>query len=155
MSNYQLSKAQLLEQIETSHRRLEAVLTSIPRGQWRHRGAGWEGSVVDHVYHITFWQQRMLAIMRGESRPLAEGDETWQATMDRVNAALQGESQALPTEDVLTGWHASHAETLRLVETLDEQTLTPVMVERIAGDSYEHDAEHQSMLEAWLAEQHH
>jgi hypothetical protein len=151
MSNYRLSKAQLLEQVESAHNRLESVLTSIPHSQWHQLGAGWEGSVVDHLYHLTFWQQRMLAIMRGESRPLAEGNETWDATLDRVNATLQSESRALPIEDVLTGWNASHVETLRLVEAFDEQALTPVMVERIAGDSYEHDAEHQAMLEAWLA----
>jgi uncharacterized damage-inducible protein DinB len=142
-------KESILQRIIAARRQLEAVIAPLSPAQMTTDGAGWDWSVRDHLAHIAWWQQITLAALRGEECPLKREGETWQQTMDRVNAEIHAASQHQPIADVLATFRSSYEDMVRFVTEIDPAALTDKVAERIAGDSYEHDDEHRQMIEAW------
>jgi uncharacterized damage-inducible protein DinB len=125
-----------------------------------------EWAVKDHLAHIAEWERGCTAVL--EHRPqwqgfqLAEADYTTLDTdIDALNAVLYARHRDESITDVKSLGNAAHADILAALSHLSDADLQrPVadfgmltnperkLLEKIAGDTYEHYAEHTT----WIGE---
>ena len=160
-------KAELLERIQAERTALDETLARLSEMQLVAPGEyeGW--SVKDHLAHLAAWELGIAALLRRGPRYAAMGldENTYlNAGTDGINAAIHERTNDLSLADVLAGLRQAQAELLDALAPLSEADLAkryshyqpdepgkdsgaPV-VRWIAGNTYEHYAEHV----AWLAE---
>jgi uncharacterized protein (TIGR03083 family) len=145
-------KQELLRLIRTERDALDALIISLPMEQLTAPSLSGGWSVKDILAHITWWEQQMLLKLRGVHMELRREDEDWEDTIERVNADVFEEFQARPLPDILTAYGRSYAEALAAVEALEETALAEQdLWNHVAGDTYEHYAEHAKDLRVALA----
>jgi uncharacterized damage-inducible protein DinB len=133
---------------------------------------GW--TVRDHLTHLAAWADGISALLRGEERWAAmgatpvfeEGAEGRKLDFDAINAQIAARHRGLTGAEARALVVAAHHRLAAAVGALaDEQLAWPYnrfgtpasgdgstpIVEYIAGDSYEHYAEHLPWIEAIAA----
>ncbi|MGI8689221.1 MAG: ClbS/DfsB family four-helix bundle protein [Thermomicrobiales bacterium] len=125
---------------------------------------GW--SIKDEVAHVTFWEERLLPIVRaaiaGEEPPYRAGVGSAEK-IEAMNADAFATSRQRSLDDVLADMSRTHVALVQAVEELPEDALfdarrfswtsgEPLMV-AIAGDTYEHYPEHTRNIQRWRAVQ--
>ena len=155
-------KAELLARIQTTHQQLEDVLAPLSAKQMERHILDGNWAIKDMLAHITFWEQRLLVILRnaaqGQDMPnLIEPDEDWHGGVDRVNAAAYAASLHRPLAEIRADYAASFAEVVATVTaTPDDALFAPTgysrlfeesVIELIAGNTYGHYEEHIPMLQ--------
>lgn len=151
-----MNKSELLEQIADEWRVLRRAFHDLDQAELVRPGPeGW--SVKDHVAHVRAWER--IALVRDiEGRSFAEAAEMDAAT----SAATEGmtaegglndyfaeRDRALPLEAVLEASSTLHAELIAAIEALPEARLNDgTLATRIAENTYEHYAEHRTIMEA-------
>jgi hypothetical protein len=164
-SEYPQTKMDLLARVNASMAELDGVLA--PLSDERLSGAGADGgwSIKDHLYHLGTWRRKQIAQMRGESIPAAIGVDqaTWDGDeIDAINAAIEGQSQAMSAPEALAYFRQAHSDILTAIGDFPEEGLagpgyaddpeSGPMVNYIAGNTYEHDEEHLGYIRALLQE---
>jgi uncharacterized protein (TIGR03083 family) len=160
-----ITNAELMRLIRKGRAEFEALLGQMTDEQMARRGAAGDWSVKDILAHLTFWEQSMLrrikAVVRGE-RPESmrvEGEE-WETTMNRINDQNFAANRQRPHAEVLADFQRSHQEAIAFIGTISDadlaegsraaQTLGRPLHDLIAGDTYEHYAEHGDAIRQWL-----
>jgi hypothetical protein len=124
-------------------------------------------SVKDHLAHIADWERGCTAVL--ERRPqwegfgLAESEYVWQ-DVDQLNDILYQRHRADSVSDVKTMGNAAHADIVSALSHLADADLRRTvgeygmgsnpertLLEKIAGDTYEHYAEHAGWIKELLA----
>ena len=145
-------RVELLDLIQTTHARLEQVLTALSPEQLEMESMVGEWSAKVTLGHITWWEQVPLHALRGEPDEDLLPGETWNT--DRANAVLFARNQSRPLGDVLAAFHASYTELLQELKALPAERLEEAspyggsLLELIAGNSYAHYDEHTNLLAA-------
>jgi uncharacterized damage-inducible protein DinB len=161
------SIAEVLQRVDRNWSALQQVCGGLSEPQLSEPGPeGW--SVKDHLSHITAWEKALTLVLRGEPQYRAFGlDETTYDridSVDQLNAHVYQRGRDRPSADVLSELERGHdevvAELTRLSDTDLERTIAdfgsdpndarPIR-QKIAGDSYEHYAEHTLWLGELLA----
>jgi uncharacterized damage-inducible protein DinB len=158
-------KPSTLARIRAARAALEESIARLDEAALTRPGPdGW--SLKDHLFHISAWLRKTIAVLHGEPGHEAlgvpqslydNGDE------DGINAHLQRRSQPLPLAEVLADFRASHAAILAYIEAQPEARLTARynpndpddqrrMVDAIAANTYEHDEEHRGWMEGRMKE---
>jgi hypothetical protein len=128
-------------------------------------------AIKDHLAHIAEWERACTAVLA--HRPQAEGfrlseSEYSSLDIDALNAVLYERHRSLPVGDVKAMANAAHADMLAALSHLDDADLRKrvgeygmtsnpdrTLLEKIAGDTYEHYAEHtvwiSELLQAFVA----
>jgi hypothetical protein len=116
-----------------------------------------EWSVRDLLAHLTWWQQRVLARMRGEPASFQqEAGESDEAFWQRVNAAAVAAMRHEPADKVLRDFRASHQQMVQTAAALtDAQLADENLINSIIGNTYGHYAEHMTALRAFVGRQQH
>ncbi len=151
------TKAELLDKLARSHEALEDTIRGLDERRLLAPALdGW--SVRDHLAHLTAWRRKVLAVLRDE--PPWEGlgiseDEYNSADIDEVNAMLRERSARQSLAQVLAEFRDVHRAVVAAVEGLSEDDLkrpyNPYAAdEGIAGDTWEHDDEHNEWIRALL-----
>lgn len=125
---------------------------------------GW--TVKDHVAHVAAWEHSLLALLEGRDRAGAMGLNEQLEEIDSVNEAIR-QLHANDTADEALGYFRdSHAQLMAAVAKLDDADLEkpyshyqpsdpdekrPV-AGWVAGDTYEHYAEHVNWINQLLRE---
>jgi hypothetical protein len=158
------TQADLLSRIADAYAALVATVDAEPPRELTLPGlhGGW--SVKDEVAHLTFWEGRLLPIVRaalaGEEPPYRSGVGSGEK-INAMNAEVFAESQQRPLDDVLAAMDDTHAALVRAVRELPEDALfdahhfpwthgEPLLVV-VAGDTYEHYPEHSRNIQRWRA----
>ncbi len=158
------TQADLLYRIADGYAALVATVDAAPPRELTLPGlhGGW--SVKDEVAHLTFWEERLLPIVRaalaGEEPPYRSGVGSVEK-IDAINAEVFAESQRRPLDDVLAAMDGTHAALVRAVMEFPEDALfdahhfpwmngEPFLVV-VAGDTYEHYPEHIRNIQRWRA----
>jgi hypothetical protein len=160
----------VLEAVRTSWAVLEDRLSGLSTAQLEAPGPeGW--SVKDHVAHIADWERATTAVLNHEPQYIGFRLQPARFAelrhdLDALNAALYDRSRSLPVQSVLDEARATHANVLEALEqvrdgdlsrTLAEfspgETSQRTLLEKIAGDTYEHYAEHVTWIGELLATQ--
>lgn len=152
-----MTKEELLARIEAARSRLEDQLARFDDAQMLQPGVEDDWSVKDLVAHIAGWTDRLVHLLEAALRD--ELPDPWD-DVDRANARIYAESKDLPLPDVMNNFHTSYQRMLRAIDVLTDADLNDPhrfewtggseLRDTIAGDTYEHYAEHDAALEAWI-----
>lgn len=146
------TRAGLLGTIREQHAALEAQLAGLSADEMTRLGVtdGW--SVKDHLVHLTWWEQRTIALLSGAPDPIdslpSMRAEDGKFEDDRVNAFVREAKSARPLADVRADFDASYAELLALIETMPDDVLA-AKYDWISGDTNDHYDEHARSIRAW------
>ena len=159
------NKTELLARMRDSYAAFEALLAPLSAELLCAPGVNGEWSIKDILAHLTIWQERVStqleAIARGEESPLdpIANDEQ----MHVFNNATVAASRARPLSEVQADFRATVQRLSANVEAAGEAALFEpgrfawldggTMATSIAGNTFEHYAEHVPMIEALLADQ--
>lgn len=120
-----LDKASLLDAIHRQRAELEATIESLDDDQLLASPAGgW--SILDHLAHITAWEQSMVALLQHRSRHEGLGvDKTTYEShdVDAVNREIFNRNHDRPVGDVLDDFRRSHLQLLDVLDTLTDDDL--------------------------------
>jgi hypothetical protein len=163
-SEYPQTKLDLLARINTAMAELDGYLAPLSDERLSRPGPDGGWSIKDHLYHLGTWRRKQIAQLRGESIPAAIGVEqaTWDSDeIDAINAAIERQSRALTAPEALAYFRQAHADILAALADFPEERLTDpgypddpeskgMVIEYIAGNTYEHDEEHLGYIRALL-----
>ena len=159
-------KADLLERIRRTRADLEQAIRRLSPAQLVAPGAAAGWSVKDHLAHIAVWELGLAALLQRRLRYAAmEVDEaTYLRGADAINETIYERNKGRSAPDVLAEFRRAHQELLAAVGGLTEADLLKTysyyqpdepgedsgapIVRWIAGNTYEHYAEHQEWIEA-------
>jgi uncharacterized protein (TIGR03083 family) len=157
----QITTADVAALIRATSTRLELLLAQLSVEQINQPGAVGVWSVKDVLAHLAFWERycvRMLrAVARGETPEMDADDAT-----ERSNASVVAQYYQRPLSGVVADWQQAREDLLEQLERLADDDLHDpdrfpwsagrTLLERIAGNSYEHEQEHIDQIRAWMAE---
>lgn len=163
----QLSKAELLDRIESAWEELNVVIRGLDEAQLARVDdeTGW--SVADHLNHLAAWERGIAYVLAGRSRSEGMGvtQEQWSGlTMDEINNVVHSQGQARGPAGALADFRAAHVAMLDALEGLDDADLQrgyssfdlqakpddrPI-IGWVIGDTYDHYAEHLGYIRASL-----
>lgn len=166
---YPATVAELLEKIHAGRSALEALIDRLSETQLLTPTADTGWSVKDQLAHIAIWESGIDGLLRGRSRFGTMGlDETDVATHDTdgLNDILIERSRRQSLAEVVTFFNDSHRQLVATLGNLaDEDLLKPYryyqpdqsgdftdrpVINWIAGNTYEHYAEHYPLIEKLL-----
>lgn len=157
-----VTKAELIETIRAEYRNFEQATAGLTEAQMTQPGAEAHWSVKDIAAHLAFWQQRAVFYLESACDGYREEANRWAGDdVDQRNEDNYQAQHARPLADVLRDLHTSENDVIRLLETApDEAIFTPgyfdwckasLLVEAVAGETFEHYQEHMGSLRAWQA----
>ncbi|MGH7762593.1 MAG: DinB family protein [Candidatus Dormibacteraceae bacterium] len=155
-----------LQPIETAWNRLTELVNQVEAaGALSRAGAdGW--TVKDHLAHIAAWEHSLLALIEGHDRERAMGLSGSVEGIDNVNEAIRKLHETDTPGEALAYFRDSHARLVAALEKLSDADLQkpyshfqpkdpdekrPV-VGWVAGNTYEHYAEHIDWIDHLLSE---
>jgi hypothetical protein len=138
------TKTAMLTKLTDRYVELDGLIGQLSDAQLTQVGVTDEWTMCELLAHLTWWQERVFARMRGDPpryRPAEE--ESDEAFWRRVNAiAVQGVRERSASE-VLAAFRASHQQMTELIAGLtDEQVANEDVIGSIAGNSFDHYEEH-------------
>ena len=154
-----MTKDELIQKIESEWNNLQAALDGLTEEQMHQPGVvgGW--SVKDILAHITAWQTRLISTLFKAERGVAPETTEGGLSVDQLNEKFYREMKDRAFEKVWDDLDSSYYQLLGRLETWKEKDLFDPKrfkwmrgepFERyIAGDSYEHYAEHAQQILAW------
>lgn len=162
-----MNKRELLEVMGNERARWEAVLAEIDPNRFEEptMHGGW--SPKDTVGHVAFYERWLLQWLEDAVRgKVAVATHRDLLNVDERNALIRAENRDLPMQDILEEAAQVFDRLVQFVKAMPEpDLLDPYRLQRyvvpfwgeawpvwkcIAGDSYEHYAEHTANLRAWL-----
>ncbi|MBN2502960.1 MAG: ClbS/DfsB family four-helix bundle protein [Anaerolineales bacterium] len=159
-----MTKAKLLELIQTERQALEAVLAKLDEEQMIAPllEAAW--SVKDTLAHIVAWEQHMTQWTKASLQDEPTDPPPYDlpdAELDAINMRIFVENKDRPLADVQKEFTASYQEVLKLVQTLTEEDLLDPeclawreghpLWELVGANTFWHYAEHRAAIEKLLA----
>jgi uncharacterized protein (TIGR03083 family) len=156
-----MQTADLAATIRQTSGQLERLLAQLSVEQMNRPGAVGVWSVKDVLAHLAYWQryaaELVACAVRGET-PDLEGDDA----TERSNASVVAQYYQRPLASVIADWQAAREDLLDQLEELTDADLNNpdryawnggrALLERIAGNSFEHELEHIEQLREWLRE---
>lgn len=160
-----MTKAKLLELLQTNRAELDALIAEIPVERLSEPNVidGW--AIKDHLTHLTYYEawlaDRIAEVLQGISyKPTAMDAMTYQERNPIVYEQHRNDS----TDQVLAAWKAAHAKLMQGVTAQSEEFLTtpqvfegapgPMLVwQMLEGDVYGHYQEHIGWIRGWWAKQ--
>ncbi len=154
-----MTKDELVDKIETEWNNLQAALDGLTEEQMHQPGVVGEWSVKDILAHITAWQTRLITtLFKAEKGFTPETTETG-PTVDQLNEQLYREMKDRAFDQVWDDLDSSYYQLLIRLEGWKEKDLFDPrkfqwmkgqpFADYIAGDSYEHYAEHAAQIREW------
>ena len=154
-----MNVAELSALIRQTSTRMELLLAQLSVAEINQPGAVGVWSVKDVLAHIAYWEQYttgiLAAVARGEAPTLVADDET-----ERRNASVIAQYYQRSLAAVISDWQQAREDLLEQLEYLSDQDLNDAdrfpwnngrtLLERIAGDSYDHEQEHIDQIRAWM-----
>ena len=158
-------KAELLERIQLGRAALEATIGRLSDEQLVEPGPpdGW--SVKDHLFHVAAWERSLPALLQGRPRYAAMNvdEKTYVRSEEALNALIFQHNKGRSLSEALADFEQAHQDLLGVLAGLTDADLfrtysqyqpdepgedsgAPI-VGWIAGNSYEHYAEHQAWVE--------
>jgi hypothetical protein len=158
-----VSRAEVLEAMQTERANLESLLTTLSDEQMCLPMLEGERSIKDILAHIADWELRCASWietgLRGETPARPETGYTWD-DIDGLNERTFIENQNRPLPEVLAISHQAYQQLLAQVRSLSEEDITnpnrfpwtenEPLATSIAANSYWHYHEHAEQIQASL-----
>ena len=162
-------KAELLARIEQARAALDATLSDLSEELVVAPGSGDGWAVKDHLAHLTSWEAGMAALLQREPRYAAMqlDEQTFlTAGADGINAIVFQRNKGRPLAGVLADFREGQRALLAALDGLTDADLLKTyshyqpdepgedsgapILGWIAGNTYEHYAEHQAWIQALI-----
>ena len=155
-----------MPRIEASWTELVRLVNQVEEGGGLGRAGADGWTVKDHLAHIATWEHSLLALVEGHDREKALGLPEGVEGIDNVNEAIRKRHETDTPDEVLGYFRDSHVRLLAALGKLGDADLQkpyshyqpsdpdekrPV-AEWVAGDTYEHYAEHIRWINQLLIE---
>ncbi|MHB8575504.1 MAG: DinB family protein [Dehalococcoidia bacterium] len=154
--------AEMMRFVRQTRAELEGLVAPLSEAQMAglKDHAGW--SVKDHLAHIVAWEQVLLRGLAGlpeyETFQMTAAELAAHGTTDAVNEILYVRAKDSPLSVVLGDFHRSHEQVTRQLSTMTDADLKAPYalddprpkIQKIAGDTYQHYAEHDGWLKTLL-----
>jgi uncharacterized protein (TIGR03083 family) len=154
-----MSVAELIALIRATSTRMELLLAQLSVAEINQPGAVGVWSVKDVLAHIAFWERytvnMLQSIARGKTPDLLADDAT-----ERSNASVVAQYYQRPLAAVIADWQQAREDLLEALEDLDHEELNDPdrfawsagrsLLDRIAGNSFDHEQEHIEQIRAWM-----
>jgi hypothetical protein len=154
-----MTKDELIQKIESEWNSLQSSLDGLTEEQMHQPGVVGEWTIKDILAHITAWQTRLITTLfkaeKGFTPDTTEGGKT----VDQINEKFYRELKDRPFDQVWDDLDSSYHQVLSRLEVWKEKDLFDPnrfkwmkgepFAAYIAGDSYEHYAEHAAQIRAW------
>jgi hypothetical protein len=122
-----LNKMQLLIESHRHYEVLDAWISTLSPEQMTRPGILGDWSVKDVLAHLHEWQQMFFrwyaAGLRGENPAVPADGYKWNQ-LPALNQWIYETYRNHPLEEILDCFHASHRDTIALIETLSDEALT-------------------------------
>jgi hypothetical protein len=140
-----ISKSDLLAKIEHVYVASRAVLDALPSERWDETlPAGW--TLKEMVGHLAYWEDTVPTFVESIRAGAARESS---GSVDEQNARVAAAVRSLARDDVLDQLESAHRRAVDLVRSLNEDELADGRIlEKLAGDTYEHYPEHFADLGA-------
>ena len=161
----ELTKAELMEQIDSTWTALQDALDRLDETQLSmvKDNAGW--AVKDHILHLAAWERSVVFLLQSRPRHVGLGvDEALyrDGSYDEINAIIFKRGAELPVTEALARLRDVHAQMMALLEDLSEADLFksyghylpdeggegPPVINIVYGNTADHFAEHLDWMEA-------
>ena len=117
-------------------------------------------SLKDIMAHLTRWEAELVKLLWQVKQGITPTTVHFsKESVDDINARWYEESRSRPLKSILNDFLGVRSQTIRRVESLTEITLTDPSTypwlkgeplwKWIAGDSFEHEAEHEAQIKTW------
>ena len=157
-----------IEPVEKGWAELSALVETLGEPGLELTGAG-RWAVKDHLVHIAAWERSLLGLLNGEDIRTAMGVAGAAEDTDALNEAVWLAHRHESADQALALWRDTHAELMKRLGAMSDADLRrsynhyqpddprdpgddrPV-VEWVAGDTYEHYAEHAGWINQIIKE---
>jgi hypothetical protein len=157
-----MTKSEILTALNEGRERFLEAIEDLTPDQMKETGVVGEWSVKDILVHLTRWEAELVKLLWQASQGQKPTSAHFSSSsVDDLNARWYQESRSRPLERILEDFHGVRAQTVRRVEDFSDEDLTDPkrylwlkdapLWEWIAGDSFEHEAEHGAQIRAWRA----
>jgi hypothetical protein len=155
-----MTKDEILEALEDEREKFLDAIEGLSDEALQEPGMVGEWSVKDVLSHLIAWEAELVKLLWQAKQGIDPGSAHFGGkSVDELNAAWYAEFQARPLEQVQADFQAVRRQTERRVEAfLDKDLNDPgrypwleghPLWEWVAGDSFEHEAEHAAQIRAW------
>ena len=124
-SKNELSRQNLLRQLELSWNELQTYLGSLTEEQLTRPtdAAGWTAK--DHIMHLAMWENAGLALLEGKSKREAMNitPEIWAQDDDPINAVVQERYRQMPLDEVMRTLRQNRENMLKKLDMMTEEDL--------------------------------
>lgn len=157
-----MTKSEILTALNEGRERFLEAIEDLTPDRMKETGVVGEWSVKDILVHLTRWEAELVKLLWQASQGQKPTSAHFSSSsVDDLNARWYQESRSRPLERILEDFHGVRAQTVRRVEDFSDEDLTDPkrypwlndapLWEWIAGDSFEHEAEHGAQIRAWRA----
>lgn len=157
-----MTKSEILTALNEGRERFLEAIEDLTPDQMKETGVVGEWSVKDILVHLTRWEAELVKLLWQSSQGQKPTSAQFSSSsVDDLNARWYRESRSRPLELILEDFHGVRTQTVRRVEEFSDDELTDPkrypwlnntpLWEWIAGDSFEHEAEHGAQIRAWRA----
>jgi hypothetical protein len=157
------TKSELLDLMHEGRARWEGVIAEVGDELMTLPGVEGDWSVKDIVAHVNYYEWALLRYLDGalHNEKPASNPQTAGMDMDQRNAWIHENNRARSIQDVLEESSKSYGKLLENVQALPENDLFDAnrfdwtegspLWEAVPGDNYDHYADHEANIRAWLA----
>jgi hypothetical protein len=156
-----MDATELAELIREHAKELELLVAQLSVAQLNQAGAVGVWSVKDVLAHLAFWQRYGAALARAaRHNATPQIDVDIDDATESQNASVVAQYYLASTGAVLANWSEAREELLEQIAGLTEEQLNDPdyftwnegrpLLERIAGNSYDHEREHIEQIRQWM-----
>ena len=154
-----MTKDELINKIEGEWGNLQASLDGLTEEQMHQPGVVGDWTIKDILAHITAWQTRLITALFKAEKGFTPDTTEGGPTVDQLNEKFYREMKDRPFDQVWDDLDSSYHQLLgRLAGWKEKDLFDPKRFRwmqgepfevYIAGDSYEHYAEHAAQIREW------
>ena len=158
-----MNKTDVIAKLEEGREQFLDAIEGLSEDDLQQPGVMGEWSVKDILVHLARWETELVMLLWQASRGQKPTSALVSSTsVDELNDRWYQESRTRPLSLVLEDFHGVRTQLMRRIEDLPEKAFNDThyyrwldnqpLWEWIAGDSFDHEAEHEAQIRAWRAE---
>ena len=158
-----MDKSEILKALEEGREKFLDAIEGLDEESLGQAGVVGEWSIKDILVHLSRWEAELVKLLwqaKQGSKPTSAHFS--KLSVDELNDRWYQESRTRALKLVLDDFHGVRNQTIRRIEDLTERALTDLsyypwlggqpLTDWIAGDSFEHEAEHEAQIRDWRTE---
>lgn len=160
------NKQELINKIQSERAKWDDLIGTLSPGSLAQPGVVGEWSIKDLHAHLTAWESRPIAWLKGMRDGTKPEPAPWSSDMteEQVNDWIRQTNRDKALETVLAESRRSFEELVSLLHSTSEEDLTTPkrfgwvssgsVADAIPANTYEHYEEHGAQIRAWLKRDH-